>query len=115
MLVFWDQYGYFWIEFIGNIDYFVSCCYFQIEFDLGQFVKVLYIVILNVMMVFVQMYCYVIGFIEMGFDGFLDWVWFIGMMGLMQGGDMVDIDVKFNYNFCNFLNILWVFSFLFVK
>lgn len=91
---FWYQVDGVWFVMQGNFEYFFGCCYFQVQwqFDFGY--QLVDILICDVMMIFVQVCGNVIGIIFSGLMGGLNWVWVCVFVGIVDGCDVIDIDVQ---------------------
>lgn len=83
LMFFWYQVVEVWFGFVGDCQYFFGDCYFKIYLGVQCFVQDMYIVIGNMVMVFVQMYGDVVSVGLFGNESCLNWIWVSGVVGVM--------------------------------
>lgn len=85
-----------WLDFFGEGEYFFGDFYFEVYLCLQYFFEYLYVVFLDMLVVFVQVYGDIVGVGFFGVQGGFYWVWIVGVLDLVQGGDVIDVYVEQN-------------------
>lgn len=90
---FWYQVDILWLDVIGEIDYFFCDGGFQVYVCLQQWVDGFDVFIMDVVVVFMQVQGDGVGIGFFGFQCGVDGIGIMGVVCIVQGGDVIDVDV----------------------
>ncbi len=98
LAAFRDERGLIRADVGRNVDHFVIAGQLEIQGDGDRFPQQADVAILDVAAVLAEMKCDPVGPAELGQGGGPDRIGLVGLAGLADGGDVVDVDPKFGHS-----------------